>query len=106
MAGGASGATVPDLPWTELLPPLPSPKQTERVKVKQCHKPSLKCVRVQIKRMKRLCDRLGCDHQAVFATTYLKLTQQAKKELKANPHFLRQPKFFFREDALQEINRR
>jgi hypothetical protein len=100
MAGGASGAPVPNLPWTDLLPPLPSPSQTERVKVKHCKQPSLKCVRVQIKRMKRLRDRLGCDHRAVFATTYLKLTQQAKKELKANPKFLRQPKFFFREDAL------
>jgi hypothetical protein len=63
-AGGASGATAPNLPWTELLPPLPSPSQTERVTVKHCRKASIKCVRVQIKRMKRLRGRLGCDHRA------------------------------------------
>jgi Family of unknown function (DUF5995) len=100
MAGGASGATVPNLPWTELLPPLPSPSQTERVKVKRCRKASLKCVRVQIKRMKRLQRRLGCDHRAVFATTYLTLTKQLLKTVKADPRFFEQPKFFFREDAL------
>jgi Family of unknown function (DUF5995) len=100
MASGASSATVPNLPWTELLPPLPSPSQTERVKVKRCRKARLKCVRVQIERMKRLRDRLGCDHRAVFATTYLTLTRQLLKAVKANPHFFRQPKFFFREDAL------
>jgi hypothetical protein len=99
-AGAASGAAVPNLPWTELLPPLPSPSQTDRVKVKHCRKASMKCVRVQIKRMKRLRGRLGCDHRAVFTTTYLKLTQQARKTLKADPGFFEQPKFFFREDAL------
>jgi hypothetical protein len=30
LTGGATEATVPNLPWTELLPPLPSPSQTER----------------------------------------------------------------------------
>jgi Family of unknown function (DUF5995) len=88
------------LPWTELLPPLPSPSQTERVKVKRCRKASLKCVRAQIKRMKRLQRRLGCDHRAVFATTYLTLTKQLLKTVKADPGFFKQPKFFFREDAL------
>jgi hypothetical protein len=69
LTGGATGATVPDLPWTELLPPLPSPSQTEPMKVKRCRKATLKCVRVQIRRRKRLRDQLGCDHRAVFATT-------------------------------------
>jgi hypothetical protein len=101
VAGGASGATVPNLPWTELLPPLASPNEpADPIAVKHCKRPRLKCVRVEIRRMKRLQKRLGCDHRAVFATTYLKLTQQAKKELKANATFLRQPRFFFREDAL------
>jgi hypothetical protein len=100
VAGGASGATVPNLPWTELLPPLPSPSQTERVKVKHCRVASMKCVRVQIRRMKRLRARLGCDHRAVFTTTYLELTREAKRTLKRDPGFFDQPKFFFREDAL------
>ena len=100
MAGGASSAPVPNLPWTELLPPLPSPSQKERVKVKHCRKASLKCVRFQIKRMKRLRNRLGCDHRAVFATTYLTLTKELRKFVKADPKFFKQPKFFFREDAL------
>jgi hypothetical protein len=55
------------------------------VKVKRCRKAPLKCVRVQIKRMKRLRDRLGCDHRAVFATTYLTLPRQLLKTVKADP---------------------
>lgn len=99
MARDASGAAVPNLPWTELLPPLPSPAQEERIRVARCHKATLRCVSVQIKRMKRLRARLGCDHRAVFATTYLKLTQAAKRTLKESPRFLEFPRYFFREDA-------
>ena len=100
LAGGASGAPVPDLPWSDLLPPQTTPSQGERIKVKHCRKARLKCVRVQIKRMKRQRGKLGCDHRAVFATTYLKLTKQLKKTLKHNRRFFDQPKFFYREDAL------
>ena len=48
----------------------------------------------------RLRDKLGCDHRAVFATTYLILTKELKQALKRDPRFFEQPKFFFREDAL------
>jgi hypothetical protein len=50
--------------------------------------------------VKRLQRRLGCDHRAVFATTYLKLTQMARRTVKRKPGFFRFPKYFFREDAL------
>jgi hypothetical protein len=101
LAASASGAAVPNLPWTELLPPLLSPNEpADPIAVAHCKRPSMKCVRVEIKRMKRLRNRLGCDHRAVFATTYLELTKAAKRTLKGDPGFLRQPRFFFREDAL------
>jgi hypothetical protein len=51
-----------------------------------------------------VCDglqsRLGCDHNAVFATTYLELTRTARDALIADPGLLRWPRWFFREDAL------
>jgi hypothetical protein len=55
---------------------------------------------VQIKRMRALRERLGCDHRAVFTTTYLELTKELRDALIDDPRMLRWPRFFFREDAL------
>lgn len=100
VAGGAQGAAVPNLPWTDLLPPLGGPTPKREVPVKFCTDPSIECVRFQIERMERLQNRLGCDHRAVFATTYLELTREAEGTLSRDPGFLRYPRYFFREDAL------
>jgi hypothetical protein len=93
-------AVVPGLPWTELLPALPSPSQTHPNRVGHCERAKLKCVRVEIARMRALQERLGCDHKAVFTTTYLELTRTARDALVAEPGLLRWPRWFFREDAL------
>ena len=95
---GAGGG--PGVAWTQYLPALPSPSQTHPNRVAHCKRAKLKCVRVQIERMRALQERLGCDHKAVFATTYLVLTEALRDALLADPHMLRWPKWFFREDAL------
>ena len=100
LAPAGATAAVPGVPWTNLMPPLPSPNQERPKKVRHCPEPTLECVRVQIRRMQRLQGRLGCDHRAVFTTTYLTLTRQLKKTLKADPHFFRFEKYFFQEDAV------
>lgn len=100
VGGGAAGAEVPGVAWTELLPALPSPAQDHPNRIAHCRRAKMKCVRVEIARMKALQARLGCDHKAVFTTTYLELTRTARDALVANPHLLRWPRFFFREDAL------
>jgi hypothetical protein len=103
LSGGTSEAAAqaaPNVAWTELLPPHSSPAQAERAPVARCRQARLRCVTVQIRRMKRLRDRLGCDHRAVFATTYLTLTRVARRTVGRNPRFFRQPRFFFREVAL------
>jgi Family of unknown function (DUF5995) len=97
--GGASASSVPNVNWVALLPALESPGGKPGA-VAHCRKPSMKCVRVEIRRMRELQERLGCDHRSVFATTYLELTRMAKRTLKADPHFLRFKRFFFVEDAL------
>jgi hypothetical protein len=93
-------AAVPGVQWTQYLPALPSPSQTHPNRVGHCPRAKLKCVRFQIRRMRALRDRLGCDHKAVFATTYLVLTKALRDSLLADPHMLQWPKWFFREDAL------
>lgn len=99
-SGALAAPPPPDAAWTELLPALPSPSQTQPNRVAHCKRAKLKCVRVQIRRMKALQARLGCDHKAVFATTYLELTKALRDALVADPQMFEWPRFFFREDAL------
>src|SRR5215208_3391097 len=103
LAGGAAvwaGAAPPGVSWTEYLPALASPSQTHPNGVAHCKRAKLKCVRTQIGRMRALQDRLGCDHKGVFATTYLVLTRALRDAMLDDPHMLRWPRWFFREDAL------
>jgi hypothetical protein len=93
-------AAAPGVPWTQFLPALPSPSQTHPNRVAHCKRAKLRCVRTQIGRMRALQERLGCDHKAVFATTYLVLTKALRDGMLADPHMLRWPRWFFREDAL------
>ncbi|MDQ5834892.1 MAG: DUF5995 family protein, partial [Actinomycetota bacterium] len=97
---GAAPAAPPGASWTEYLAALPSPSQTHPNRIAHCRRAKLKCVRVEIRRMRRLQQRLGCDHRAVFATTYLELTRTAFDALVADPQLPRFKRFFFREDAL------
>jgi hypothetical protein len=93
-------AQVPGIPWTELLPALPSPPQSHPNRVAHCKRATIRCVEFQIGRMQALRDRLGCDFKAVFATTYLELTKVLRDAVAQDPGFFRFPRFFFREDAL------
>ncbi len=100
LAPAGSAAEPPGVAWNQYLPALPSPAQTKPNRVAHCKRAKLKCVRVQIRRMKALQARLGCDHKAVFTTTYLELTKTLRDMLIADRGFFQWPRFFFREDAL------
>jgi hypothetical protein len=100
MTPAASGSGWPDLPWTDLLPPAPSSTDVQPGPVKNCRKPSFRCVKVEIRRLRKLRNRLGCDHRAVFATTYLELTGQIARTLREDPHFVKYRRYLFIEDAL------
>ncbi len=54
----------------------------------------------EIRRLSRLRDRLGCDHRAVFATTYLMLTKTLKRTLVRQPRFFQYPRYLYTQDAL------
>ena len=95
-----AGASVPNPNWTTLLPPLGSPTQTQPRPVPYCRQPTMRCIDVEIQRLTRLRDRLGCDHRGVFATTYLVLTRVLKRTLADDPDLFRYPRYLFTEDAL------
>lgn len=99
---GQSSAEVIDIPWTELLPPIPTAKNPQPGPVANCRDAKPKCVRVTIQRLRTLRNRLGCDHRAVFATTYLELTKQIRDDMRAGlvRREMIDPKYLYTEDGL------
>ena len=91
---------APNSNWTSLLPALPSPLEPQPGPVPHCKKGRVSCIRTEIRRLTKLRDRLGCDHRAVFATTYLELTKELLRTVKADPNFFRYPSYLYTEDAL------
>jgi hypothetical protein len=58
------------------------------------------CIDREIKRMDALRQRLGCDHRAVFATTYELLTITLRDAMRANSHLFNDPAWVIGEDAV------
>jgi hypothetical protein len=97
--GSTARATdPPDVPWTDLLPPL-AVKDPKPKRIPHCARPSVKCIDYEIKSLSAIRAKFRCDHRAVFATTYLTLTKVLRQELRKNPHLFRDPKWLYREDA-------
>jgi hypothetical protein len=86
--------------WERFLPALPSPSEIQPRSVPNCRRATIRCIDVEIRRLRDLQRRWGCDHRAVFATTYLELTRTLRRVLRERPQFLRYPKYLYVEDAL------
>jgi hypothetical protein len=85
----ASAAPPPNVPWPQLLPALPSAKGGRPPAVDGCRRATLACVDRVIDRMDAIRRGLRCDHRAVFALTYERLTQVVRETLVNDPHFFR-----------------
>jgi hypothetical protein len=79
---------------------MPSSAAVQPHSVPNCRRASIRCIDVEASRLRSLQQRLGCDHRAVFATTYLELTLQLRRTLGARPHFFRDSRYLYLEDAL------
>jgi len=97
-----ASSEVPNLEWTALLPPVPTAQNPQPGPVSTCAKPSPRCVRTQIRRLRAARDAWGCDHRAVFATTYLTLTKQLFADIKSGlvERDYIDPDYLYTEDAL------
>jgi hypothetical protein len=95
---GASAASSP-VHWESYLPDFP-PRGPQPGPVPGCHRSSLRCIDGEIRQMHRWQQRLGCDHRAVFDTTYLVLTRQLRIAAVARPSKIRDLRYLYREDAL------
>ena len=102
IGAGQATSDVPNSDWTSLLPPVSTAKNPQPGPVHTCRKPKPRCIRAQVKRLRSLRDRLGCDHRAVFATTYLVLTKQLLADVRSGlvERDYIDPKYLYTEDAL------
>lgn len=83
----AAASQDPNPPWPQVLPPRPTTDTTQPGPVEHCRRARMRCIDFNVRRMRRLAQRLGCDHRAVFATTYLLLTKQIRTTLRRDPHY-------------------
>jgi hypothetical protein len=100
-AAAALGSDHPaNVHWERFLPALPSSSEIQPRSVPNCRRATIRCIDLEITRLRGLQRRWGCDHRAVFATTYLELTRTLRQVLRKRPRFLRSPKYLYVEDAL------
>jgi hypothetical protein len=101
VVSAARGSDHPaNVHWERFLPALPSSSEIQPRSVPNCRRATIRCIDVEIRRLRALQRRWGCDHRAVFATTYLELTRTLRQVLRERPRFLRYPKYLYVEDAL------
>jgi hypothetical protein len=91
---------VPNLNWVALLPPAASPTTPQPGPVPGCDSPSVGCIDTEIANLTAWRDSLGCDHRAVFATTYLELTKELRAAIDDTPDLVFDHDYLYTEDAL------
>jgi hypothetical protein len=79
VAAPAQASQDPNPHWPQLLPPFPVRSHHQPHAVEHCRRGRLKCIDGTLRRMRRTVRRLGCDHRAVFATTYYTLTKVLRR---------------------------
>ena len=100
LPGAAPAQPVPNINWVTLLPALQSPLTPQPGPVPRCKKPSIKCVKTVIRDLRELRNSFGCDHRAVFATTYLTLTKEFLSLMREQPDLVSDRRYLFWQDAL------
>jgi hypothetical protein len=73
----------PTLFWPQLLPPAPVGEATDADR--RCGSDGTVCLRRVERELGRLAEELGCDHRAVFATTYQLLTRELRRTVEHDP---------------------
>jgi hypothetical protein len=99
-AAPAAASEPANVPWETYLPALPSSADIQPHGVPNCRRATVKCIDVEIRRLRFQQKRFGCDHRGVFATTYLELTRQLRDTLRTRPRFFNDAKYLYVEDAL------
>jgi hypothetical protein len=99
LAAPAAAEEPVNVNWPSYLPALESPAGNTGGPVPHCRKATLKCFRYVIRGLRRRRNAFGCDHRAVFATTYLTLTKAMLRTLRRERHFFRDRRALIYEDV-------
>jgi len=88
------------LPWPSLLPTLATP--FDPTSDNPCKNGKLKCVDLTIKEMQTSFDGLAssCNHNAIFSLVYLRVTQEYRRTVAADPAFFYNTPFVNHEDVI------
>jgi len=72
-----------NLPWPQLLPPLPVPTSVQPHPIPHCRHASVRCMDDLLARLHRQWRRLDatCDHRALFSLAYVRITQGLRDDL-------------------------
>src|SRR3954454_3939573 len=83
-----------NLPWPELLPPLPVSTKVQPHPVPNCRSARLACIDDLLRRLHAQWRALdaACDHRALFALAYIEIPQGLRDDLaRAHPRYFRHP---------------
>ncbi|MDQ3865940.1 MAG: DUF5995 family protein [Actinomycetota bacterium] len=88
------------VPWSDLLPGLTSAYDPTSENL--CVRGDLRCVDAVIREMNRRFRPLAesCDHDALFALTYLRTTEEYRRTVSEDPNFFSDTAFVNHEDAV------
>ncbi|MDQ3856971.1 MAG: DUF5995 family protein, partial [Actinomycetota bacterium] len=88
------------VPWTDLLPGLETAYDPTSENL--CVRGDLRCVDAVIREMDRRFRPLAesCDHDALFALTYLRTTEEYRRTVREDPNFFSDTAFVNHEDAV------
>ena len=98
-AVSAAASEPANIPWETYLPALPASNQVQPHGIPNCRRATIRCIDLEVRRLRAQQIRFGCDHRGVFATTYLELTRQLRDTLRARPRFFNDSKYLYIEDA-------
>jgi len=93
-----ASAPPPALDWESLLPALVAPGD-QPGRLAECRKPRIACVDEVARRLGARADALGCDHRAIFARNYQRLTQILRSFI-VKPGYFGDRRFLIKEDVL------
>src|SRR4051812_43192397 len=86
--------------WERYLPDMPPVGGPTLHAVAGCRRPGLACIDGEVRHLSRIQRRYGCDHRAVFATTYLELTRALRSAVATRSVRFLDPRYLYYEDAL------
>ena len=89
----------PTVQWETLFPGVPTLLNPQFTGAPGCETATMACIDYEIAQLDAIRVHYGCDHRAVFATTYELLTMQLKHDIEADPHLFNDLSWLIGEDV-------